>query len=233
MVEHERLRRLREKRQGLKSVYRLKSDGKTGIADQSRTGSCHNAAKKQEMAETGSRLRRDSDWFFESLKGLLADDGGDPLALIVNPQPLKGAHYASFPEKLVEPLIKAGCPKEICVKCRKARERIVEYKGGTIGKSWHDHSADKEKGMMQSSPALNLQENENGEKYQRIDKGYTDCGCNAGFRPGIVLDPFFGSGTVGVVAERLNRRWVGLDLGYQDLQRERLVGIQKEMPIMG
>ncbi len=29
---------------------------------------------------------------------------------------------------------------------------------------------------------------------------------------GLVLDPFFGSGTVGAVAERLGRRWVGLDL---------------------
>lgn len=52
----------------------------------------------------------------------------------------------------------------------------------------------------------------------------------AGSRPGdIVLDPFFGSGTVGLVAERLNRRWVGLDLGYQDLQKKRLKNVQKEL----
>ncbi len=52
----------------------------------------------------------------------------------------------------------------------------------------------------------------------------------AGSRPGdMILDPFFGSGTVGRVAERLNRRWVGLDLGYQDLQSRRLNNIQKEI----
>lgn len=35
----------------------------------------------------------------------------------------------------------------------------------------------------------------------------------AGSRPGdTVLDPFFGSGTVGKVAERLGRRWVGIEL---------------------
>lgn len=44
----------------------------------------------------------------------------------------------------------------------------------------------------------------------------------------IVLDPFFGSGTVGRVAERLNRRWIGIDLGYQDLQAKRLRGVQRE-----
>ena len=38
------------------------------------------------------------------------------------------------------------------------------------------------------------------------------CDCRAGSRPGVVLDPFFGSGTVGVVAERLNRDWIGIEL---------------------
>lgn len=52
----------------------------------------------------------------------------------------------------------------------------------------------------------------------------------AGSRPGdIVLDPFFGSGTVGMVAERLNRRWIGSDLGYQHLQAKRLRNVQKEL----
>lgn len=50
----------------------------------------------------------------------------------------------------------------------------------------------------------------------------------AGSKPGdLVLDPFFGSGTVGRVAERLSRRWIGSDLGYQELQRKRLQSVQK------
>lgn len=56
----------------------------------------------------------------------------------------------------------------------------------------------------------------------------------AGTRPGdIVMDPFFGSGTVGRVAERLNRRWIGCDLGYQDLQAKRVSNVQKELTWMG
>ena len=44
----------------------------------------------------------------------------------------------------------------------------------------------------------------------------------AGSRVGdLVLDPFLGSGTVGAVADRLLRRWVGTDLGFHDLARER------------
>ena len=40
-------------------------------------------------------------------------------------------------------------------------------------------------------------------------------------QPGVVLDPFLGSGTVGAVAERLGRRWVGTDLSYQPLSKAR------------
>ncbi len=38
------------------------------------------------------------------------------------------------------------------------------------------------------------------------------CGCRAASRRGIVLDPFIGSGTTAVVAERLGRNWVGIEL---------------------
>jgi len=64
--------------------------------------------------------------------------------------PYSGAHFATFPEKLIEPCILAGCP---------------------VG--------------------------------------------------GLVCDPFIGSGTVGAVAERLGRLWVGTDLSYQPLASAR------------
>jgi DNA modification methylase len=41
--------------------------------------------------------------------------------------------------------------------------------------------------------------------------GWTDCGCNAGFRPGMVLDPFKGTGTTLRVAMKLRRSSVGVD----------------------
>lgn len=38
------------------------------------------------------------------------------------------------------------------------------------------------------------------------------CRCRAGWQPGLVLDPFFGAGTVGVVAEQHRRDWLGIEL---------------------
>lgn len=38
------------------------------------------------------------------------------------------------------------------------------------------------------------------------------CACRAAWQPGLVLDPFMGSGTTAVVAERLGRDWLGIEL---------------------
>jgi DNA modification methylase len=38
------------------------------------------------------------------------------------------------------------------------------------------------------------------------------CSCGTGWQPGVVLDPFIGSGTTAVVAERLGRDWLGIEL---------------------
>lgn len=51
-------------------------------------------------------------------------------------------------------------------------------------------------------------------------------------KPGdVVLDPFCGSGTTLMVADRLNRKGVGMDLGYREIQEQRLAGIQREMAL--
>ena len=49
-------------------------------------------------------------------------------------------------------------------------------------------------------------------------------------RPGdMVCDPFCGSGTTLKVAEELNRKGVGIDLGYKEVQGRRLSQIQKRL----
>jgi DNA modification methylase len=50
------------------------------------------------------------------------------------------------------------------------------------------------------------------------------CGCKAPWRRGLVLDPFIGSGTTAVVAERLQRDWLGIELNpaYRALALERI-----------
>lgn len=62
------------------------------------------------------RNRRDTDWFFDSIRaladggeGLLHDVDGNPLAFVVNPTGFRGAHFATMPPKLVEPMVKVSC----------------------------------------------------------------------------------------------------------------------------
>ena len=54
------------------------------------------------------------------------------------------------------------------------------------------------------------------------------CGYEGEFEPGICLDPFCGLGTVGVVAKRLKRNFIGIDLKseYVKLAEKRI----KETP---
>jgi DNA modification methylase len=63
------------------------------------------------------------------------------------------------------------------------------------------------------------------------ETGLTDCGCNAGFEPGIVLDPFMGSGTTAKEALKQGKRYLGIDLKqeYIDMANKR---IKKVEPVL-
>jgi len=137
----------------------------------------------------------------------------------VNTKPYKGAHFATFPEDLVVPMIKAGCPEFVCKKCGKAREKVIE-KDGEFQRRWSKNNVEGSPYIKQSS-------------MQNIYKviGLTDCGCNAGFGGGVVLDPFFGSGTTGVVAIRNRRNYIGIELNpeYIKLANDRIQSIEQNL----
>src|SRR5665647_3966316 len=58
------------------------------------------------------------------------------------------------------------------------------------------------------------------------------CQCDAAPRPGIVLDPFMGSGTVASTATRHGRHWLGIELNpaFADLAKERLSQLEQRPP---
>ena len=58
------------------------------------------------------------------------------------------------------------------------------------------------------------------------------CDCTAEHEPGIVLDPFMGSGTTAVAAEKLGRDWLGIELNpdFADAARTRITASRPEPP---
>jgi DNA modification methylase len=135
------------------------------------------------------------------------------------------AHFATYPEALVEPMIKSGCPQFVCSKCGKAREKIIIDTGERKNIEKYTGQATKE---YDSAKAQNPSETKRRilESMSKIKKEiWTDCGCNSGWKSGIVLDPFSGSGTTGRVAIDNGREYIGIELNpeYIKIQEKRLM----------
>jgi DNA modification methylase len=149
-------------------------------------------------------------------------------------QPFPEAHFATFPEALVEPCILAGTSAQACEKCGAPWERLTkpsERYAAYLGKGFTDHEADMEAGRLQNR-GLNRQNAMRDEAgittREVVTTGWRPtCSCeNAGSADCLVLDPFAGSGTVGVVALRHGRRFLGLELNssYCAMARRRIAG---------
>jgi len=142
----------------------------------------------------------------------------------INPKPFKEAHFAVYPEELCETPIKAGCPKFVCNKCGKIRKKIYEHIKGKYG---NHNKFNKQREIDGSDKFVRhgLQGSTlGGVVGYDIFKGYTYCGCNAGFTSGIILDPFFGAGTTGLVALKQRKNFIGIELNpkYIKIAKKRL-----------
>ena len=141
--------------------------------------------------------------------------------------PYPGAHFATFPPAFVNLCINAGtseCGR--CVKCGAPWVRQVRVGGGTIGQSWHDHSDDGAQG--QRSGGMSERTNLGNGTYRRETAGWcSSCECDEDepLGPCTVLDPFGGSGTVGLVADRLGRDAILIELNpaYADMAHHRIL----------
>jgi len=151
-------------------------------------------------------------------------------------RPFKEAHFATFPELLIEPMIQAGCPEFVCNKCGEPRRKIIEREQApeevfTKKNSPDDcHSGSHVKGEFKGhGGTLQKWRNEHPDKFL----GYTDCGCGEGFREGVVLDPFFGAGTVGVVAIKQGKKYIGIELNkeYIEIANNRINSIVEEIKL--
>jgi hypothetical protein len=133
-------------------------------------------------------------------------------------QPYPEAHVATYPEELVRRCLLAGCPEWVCRTCGKPRERIVEKE--PMSPPTYKDAGDE----TSLTGGRNRNVTRMGDGYARIETlGFTDCGHND-YRPGIVLDPFLGSGTTAHVARKHGRKCIGIELNpdYCELAARRL-----------
>ncbi len=147
----------------------------------------------------------------------------------INPQPFPDAHFATFPEALVEPCIKAGSSPQACGVCGAPWERVVERK------HYGDKGPDREDEATVGMSRNKLGGQKEWDAYvpprttgwrptcECQDRGCVELplpwpGCHC-----TVLDPFSGSGTVGLVAKRLGRDAILIDASaeYCDMARTR------------
>jgi DNA modification methylase len=122
----------------------------------------------------------------------------------------RGAHFATFPPELLRRPLLSSCPEAVCTACGQPwrREVTTERIGGT-GRARDDQYV--------------LRYPQRWRTAHRVGP-LVPCGCDAPTRPGVVLDPFFGTGTVGLVARQHGRDWLGIELNpdYLELARLRL-----------
>ena len=185
-------------------------------------------------SRVASRGTRNNDSFSAATKGIVETRNMRsvwrmPIA------PFPGAHFATFTPELPERCIKAGTSAVgCCPRCSAPWVRKVikgkpdlahqiacggDREGAYFGQSTKGHDS---AGVQNASDVK-----------RRILAGMTDrtstwaagCGCDAGATvPALVLDPFGGSGTTGVVADRLGRDCILVELNpeYCAMARRRL-----------
>lgn len=180
-----------------------------------------------------ARNFRNTDLFFDSLEtpwGLVSGGDGRPLALDVPAAAYRDAHTATFPVGLVDPLIRAGTSeKGVCVTCGAPWRRIVEAGeadlehqracGGDVAGAYDGVSTKNYAAARVQDASATKARILEGMK-ERITVGWEPtCKCAAHDPvPAILLDIFCGSGTLPMVAARLGRRAIGLELNAADVE---------------
>lgn len=145
-------------------------------------------------------------------------------------KPYPGAHFAVFPPELPERCIKAGSSERgVCPECGAPWERVTtrttRFEGGSgkAGRTAADANANgkwagKQYGTnIKLGPVIDVETTGWAPSCRHYDAGWQGL---PPMQPAVVLDPFAGSGTTGVVANRLSRRAILVDLNGDYLKQQ-------------
>ncbi len=142
--------------------------------------------------------------------------------LTPKPQAFSGAHFATFPPDLIRPLILATCPEKCCSMCGQGYVPVVERTG---------HENQREEAHVPRNEPTKTDSTGWAPLTKSAGLYRPSCFCNAPSVLGTVLDPFFGAGTTGLVASRLDRNCIGIELNpeYAEMAKSR---IEQDSPLM-
>lgn len=172
----------------------------------------------------------------------------------VNPKPYPGAHFAVWPEDLVEPMVKAGSSeKGCCASCKTPWRRMTwhgcEHCGEPVRTQAKEcpkcgHVRDWKEGRDLSEDFLATDYSTPGRGVPRLPGNFQNKTLAGEWEPGCscgtsevarctVMDIFSGSATTGAVALRLGRDYIGIDLSatYLPLAEARLLTRPAPVPV--
>lgn len=131
----------------------------------------------------------------------------------------KGAHFATYPPRLVEPCILAGTSaKGCCPHCGKPWVRVIESNRVATRPGVETKVTGNAKAEGNRDPQRHVS--------VKVTTGWQQaCKCEAHEPvPCVVLDPFGGSGTTAIVAAHYGRKWIICELNpeYAGLAEQRI-----------
>lgn len=151
-------------------------------------------------------------------------------AWAITPGSYSGAHFAVFPEELVAACLDGGVSDGgRCPECGTPMERVVDREAIDLRPEDEDRTEKVEQSHGRDGRTGRRRINKSGTL------GYEpgcDCDVDAGdAEPCRVMDPFMGSGTVGVVCATRGYDFVGVDLRgeYCEMARERIAERKAEL----
>ncbi len=126
---------------------------------------------------------------------------------LLGPEPFAEAHFATFPAEIPRRAILAGTSaRGVCPKCGAPWGRITET-----------HRA-KDPTRHTGRAAVGCADRMDADEPRMLSQCKTigwqpTCACDVHLaQPATVLDPFFGAGTTGMVADQLGRNCIGIEL---------------------